>query len=100
MATGACCLYSCLMVGGYYMSNESEYISSAHPPVQLHSNGPKPWVLDTHSMVGVTMQACRLILSWEGSFPQKVDHLYITRSKKFSSKNKKDLGMACHTPPL
>ena len=23
-----------------------------------------------------------------------------TRSKKFSPKNKKDLGMACHTPPL
>jgi len=46
------------------------------------------------------MQACRLILSYEGSFPQKVDHLYITTSKKFSPKNKKDLGMACHTPPL
>jgi len=23
-----------------------------------------------------------------------------TRSKKFSPKNKKDLGMACHAPPL
>jgi len=23
-----------------------------------------------------------------------------TRSKKFSPKNKKDLGMACHVPPL
>jgi len=25
---------------------------------------------------------------------------YTTRSKKFSLKNKKDLGMAYHTPPL
>jgi len=24
----------------------------------------------------------------------------VTRSKKFSPKNKKDLGMACHIPPL
>ena len=28
------------------------------------------------------------------------DMLYMTRSKKFSQKNKKDLGMACHIPPL
>ena len=26
--------------------------------------------------------------------------MYDTRSKKFSPKNKKDLGMACHIPPL
>jgi len=36
------CLYSSQLVGGYYMSNESKYVSSAHPPVQLHSNVPKP----------------------------------------------------------
>jgi len=27
-------------------------------------------------------------------------HIYIYKSKNFSPKNKKDLGMACHTPPL
>jgi len=39
-------IYSCSM-GRYYMSNGSEYISSTHPPVQLHSNVPKPWLLDS-----------------------------------------------------
>lgn len=32
------------------MPKESEYVSSTHPPVQLHCVVPKPWVLDTYSM--------------------------------------------------
>ena len=35
-------LYSSQLVGGYYVS---KYVSSAHPPVQLHSNVPIPSVL-------------------------------------------------------
>jgi len=31
----------------YYMSNESGYISSILPPVQLHSNVLKSWALDS-----------------------------------------------------
>ena len=34
---------------------------------------------------------------WKHNF---LEHNIITRSKKFSPKNKKDLGMACHIPPL
>jgi len=36
---------------GIYMSNESDYISSALLPVQLHSNVPKPLALDAYSKV-------------------------------------------------
>jgi len=28
---------------------EADYVSSAHPRVQLHPNIPKPWALDTYS---------------------------------------------------
>ena len=34
-------------MGKYYTFNGSEYISSAHSPVQLHSNVSKPWSLDS-----------------------------------------------------
>ena len=33
-------------------------------------------------------------------YSTSVSMYYSTRSKKFSLKNKKDLGMACHIPPL
>ena len=33
------------------MSNESDYISSAHSPVQWHSNISKWWALDAYSTV-------------------------------------------------
>ena len=43
-----CCLHSCLMGGQIrYTSNGSEYISSAHSPVQIISNVPKQWPLDS-----------------------------------------------------
>jgi len=37
-----------------------------------------------------------------GSKPKhhELNFIVATRSKKFSPKNKKDLGMACHAPPL
>ena len=40
-------VYTAANVGGYYVSNKSEKVSSAQSPAQLHCNVPKPWVLDT-----------------------------------------------------
>jgi len=34
-------------VGGYYMSNVSECVSSTHLPVQLHCNVHQTWALGT-----------------------------------------------------
>jgi len=39
-------------------ANESEYISSTHPPVQLQSNVPKPWALDMYSTVTEHQSSC------------------------------------------
>ena len=44
-------------VGRYNVSDESEYVSSAHSPVQLHSNVIKPWALDTYSAILVQLYA-------------------------------------------
>ena len=44
-----------------------------------------------HSSISVTSSWLRILCALKISQ---------TRSKKFSPKNKKDLGMACHTPPL
>jgi len=44
-------------VGRYNVSNESEYVSSTHSPVQLHSNVTKPWALDTYSVVLLQLYA-------------------------------------------
>jgi len=35
--------------GGW--ANRTEYVSSVHPPVQLHFNIPTSWALDTYSTV-------------------------------------------------
>jgi len=39
------------MVGGYYMSNDSEHISSTHSLLSCILMSPKAWALDTYSTV-------------------------------------------------
>ena len=58
------------------MISLSTYISSAHPPVQLRSNVPKPCALNTHSTV------CDITLSRSSSFCSSLTAFVLFRGIK------------------
>ena len=47
---------------GEQILHESDYVSSAHSPVQWHSNVSKPWAVDMYSTVTVNFSELHKVL--------------------------------------